>query len=141
MVRNANRQRQPFALAFVDVRMPPGMEITGRVLDVGGRPVADAEVTAHLKPEGRFFFVDNAHNPSSVPIDSRRSARSAWRQTRQLGDGREFDIVKIFYEPEALAARLRDLGWQAEVRKTANHFLLAWGSRSGSSGGRGGALE
>jgi demethylmenaquinone methyltransferase/2-methoxy-6-polyprenyl-1,4-benzoquinol methylase len=92
---------------------------------------------SHLKPEGRFFFVDNAHNPSSVPIDSRRSGGPAWRQTRQLGDGREFDIVKIFYQPEALAARLRDLGWQAEVRKTANHFLLAWGSR----GGGGGSLE
>jgi hypothetical protein len=42
---------------------------------------------------------------------------------RRLNDGREFRIVKVFYRPDELAARLADLGWQVEVQATPSYFL------------------
>ena len=42
---------------------------------------------------------------------------------RRLNDGREFDIVKVFYEPADLERRLAALGWQRRVRASGRHFL------------------
>jgi demethylmenaquinone methyltransferase/2-methoxy-6-polyprenyl-1,4-benzoquinol methylase len=42
---------------------------------------------------------------------------------RKLNDGREFDIVKVFYDPTELERRLRELGWHGWVRSTDKYFL------------------
>jgi hypothetical protein len=34
-----------------------------------------------------------------------------------LVDGREFDVVKVFWDPDDLAARLRELAWDVDVRR------------------------
>jgi hypothetical protein len=71
-----------------------------------------------LAPAGRAFFIDSLE-------DSRATARDQKVMTRRtLNDGREFEIVKIFYEPAGLTARLRGLGWNAHVRATPNYFLF-----------------
>ena len=49
-------------------------------------------------------------------------------QRRELNDGRAFEIVKVFHEPEGLAARLEPLGWCGDYRMTANFFI--YGSAS-----------
>ena len=43
--------------------------------------------------------------------------------TRKLNDGREFRIVKLFWEPRALAARLGALGWSAAIAQTPSYFI------------------
>ena len=43
--------------------------------------------------------------------------------TRRLNDGREFRIVKIFYEPRALVAKLAPLGFRADIRQTPRYFI------------------
>jgi demethylmenaquinone methyltransferase/2-methoxy-6-polyprenyl-1,4-benzoquinol methylase len=47
---------------------------------------------------------------------------------RRLNDGREFEIFKVFYQPDELAGRLADLGWSATVDRTANYFLYGFGA-------------
>jgi hypothetical protein len=42
---------------------------------------------------------------------------------RRLNDGREFDIVKVFYEPGDLERRLGALGWRGRVRASGRHFV------------------
>jgi len=42
---------------------------------------------------------------------------------RRLNDGQEFHIVKVYYRPERLAARLIEMGWQTSIHATANYFL------------------
>ncbi len=42
---------------------------------------------------------------------------------RNLKDGREFEIVKLFYEPKSLSQCLQALGWQANVNQTQSFFL------------------
>ena len=41
---------------------------------------------------------------------------------RRLGD-REYTIVKVFYEPEGLEAKLNGLGWEAGVRSAGDDLL------------------
>jgi 2-polyprenyl-3-methyl-5-hydroxy-6-metoxy-1,4-benzoquinol methylase len=74
-----------------------------------------ASVRAMLAPGGRVFFVDNLR-PSTL-------ASASSGEERALNDGRRFRIVKVFYEPEPLAARLRRLGFAGTVASTGRYFL------------------
>jgi len=49
--------------------------------------------------------------------------REAGIVTRKLNDGREFRIVKLFYEPAALTAKLEPLGWKADLTRTPRYFI------------------
>ena len=89
-----------------------------------------AIVERALAPEGRVFFVDEVGD--------------AWRNEdlreefvqgptvpivrRPLKDGRTFDVVKVFWEPTELKARLAELGWDINV-ETSGPFFCAQGHR------------
>jgi SAM-dependent methyltransferase len=76
-------------------------------------------VRSALKPGGRVFLVDSG--PRGDHTDSEE-------QLRELYDGREFTIVKRYWTPDSLEARLSDLGFAFDVRLTANgHFLYGSG--------------
>jgi SAM-dependent methyltransferase len=81
-------------------------------------------VRAALAPGGRVFLVDSgAGDPEHNVID-----RADEHETRSLADGRTFRIVKRRRSPEELAERVRPLGFELELRNTANgHFLLGGG--------------
>jgi len=81
-----------------------------------------ALVRAALKPGGQAFFIDSLPEPTSTakdhgPLDESGVSR------RKLNDGREFNIVKVFYQPSVLERRLADLGWSGWVRSTNKFFL------------------
>jgi demethylmenaquinone methyltransferase/2-methoxy-6-polyprenyl-1,4-benzoquinol methylase len=77
-------------------------------------------VRTALAPGGRVFLVD------SGPLETEPGDD---RQVRQLADGREFCIVKKFWRPAELAERVRPLGFELELRLTANgNFLYGFGS-------------
>jgi SAM-dependent methyltransferase len=80
-----------------------------------------------LKPDGRVFLVDNARLG-----DSRHLVSSAGEVARRrLADGREFDIVKRFWEPGELEREVASVGWRLGVRTTANgYFIHASGARA-----------
>lgn len=83
-------------------------------------------VRSALKPDGRVFFVDSLR--AERPVEKLRQQTSEdHTMLRQLNDGREFRIVKIFYDPEELSARLSDLGWNLRVRTTEDHLLYGFG--------------
>ena len=81
-----------------------------------------ANVRASLKNEGRVFFVDSLLEQSSTAHDHDRLDRTGVVQ-RRLNDGREFSIVKVFYEPADLEGRVNELGWRGWVRSTGRFFL------------------
>jgi demethylmenaquinone methyltransferase/2-methoxy-6-polyprenyl-1,4-benzoquinol methylase len=74
-----------------------------------------------LAPDGRVAFVDEddhaAEHDDRLSIDGTPAAR------RRLSDGREFEIVKVFWSPEDLEARLRSFGWDMNVRRVGETFL------------------
>jgi ubiquinone/menaquinone biosynthesis C-methylase UbiE len=87
-----------------------------------------------LKPDGRVFFVDSLRTETWAEKDRLGQAPQDHTTLRQLNDGREFRIVKIFYDPEELSARLRDLGWDVRVGTTENHLLYGFGEPLVESG-------
>ena len=76
-------------------------------------------VRSALRPAGRVFLIDSG--PPEVVDEGEH-------QVRQLADGREFTIVKRFWQPEALAGRVADLGFQLDLRLTRNGLFLHGGS-------------
>ena len=76
-------------------------------------------VERSLVAGGRVFFVDTL-NPSAldrVPPTKENTA------LRHLSDGREYEIVKVYYDPVELEKKLRERGWKGEVHATEQFFL------------------
>jgi hypothetical protein len=78
-------------------------------------------VRRSLRPGGRVFFIDSLPEPTSTAVDHMLDDTGEVR--RRLNDGREFNIVKLFYEPTGLASMLADLGWRSDVRSTGTYFM------------------
>lgn len=95
-----------------------------------------------LAPGGRVFFADSRYHPDSTAADHVSSDPRSTRSRRRLRDGREFEIVKIFYKPDDLAAQLAALGWVATVQGTANFFLYGTAAtKTSQEEARGSRLE
>lgn len=89
-----------------------------------------AMVASALKPGGRVLFIDSARTDRSTAADHVLPSGGEDTMTRRLDDGREFRIVKRFYDPEELGARLAGLGWQAAVGATPEFFIYGTASRA-----------
>lgn len=101
-------------------------------------------VAACLRPDGRVFVLDNCHpqhqaNVPGSPVEITRSGISGYDgtidtttgiATRNLADGREFTIVKRYWEPDELITRLAALGWAFEASTTGHFFITAHGARA-----------
>jgi SAM-dependent methyltransferase len=86
-------------------------------------------VTASLRPGGRFFFIDGRYETTSTAIDHHLTGEDSISASRRLNDGREFQIVKVFYQPASLVDRLCALGWSSSVKQTRHYFLYGLGHR------------
>jgi SAM-dependent methyltransferase len=76
-----------------------------------------------LKPGGTFLFIDSLRDAESSARDHPLPADD--RSRRRLDDGREFDIVKVYYEPRELERALHDAGFaSADVSTTSRFFML-----------------
>lgn len=81
-----------------------------------------------LKPGGRFFFIDSKLASSSMAANHQLPEKDSTTHIRRLNDGRTFQIYKVFYELDALTARLQSLGWRVDLRQTQNYFIYGSGS-------------
>ena len=86
-------------------------------------------VAAALAPGGKLFFVDSQRHQPQVHHQEEAVTTPQLTQ-RQLDDGREYVIVKNFFEAGDLAARFRDTGLDVDVRETETHFIFGAGTRS-----------
>ena len=62
-----------------------------------------------------MFLVDNPRIEIADPYVIRRGSDL---ELRRLHDGREFQVVEVFYEPEELRSLLDDEGWTARLDAT-----------------------
>ena len=83
-----------------------------------------------IAPDGTVFFVDNRPYAFHAEVSERRSHEGDTIDMRTLNDGREFAIVKNFFEPAALQAELARRGWSGYVRECAAFFIYGAVSRS-----------
>lgn len=79
-----------------------------------------AAVGRVLRPGGRAVFLDEL--PARAVHETGLEGSLT---TRTLLDGSRHQVVKVFYEPADLIARLGELGWTATVTTTANDWFVA----------------
>jgi ubiquinone/menaquinone biosynthesis C-methylase UbiE len=75
-----------------------------------------------LKPGGRLAFIDSLADEASGAADHPTPADDL--AVRRLDDGREFTIVKVFYEPDELREALEAAGFPEIEITTTGRFLL-----------------
>jgi ubiquinone/menaquinone biosynthesis C-methylase UbiE len=101
-------------------------------------------VAGALKPGGKFFFVDSRPEPSSTAKDMVDSLTQNLAQreeavkfsesdyaimTRRLNDGREFQVVKVYYLLANLTEQLKAYDLSITVKQTENFFIYGWGTK------------
>jgi SAM-dependent methyltransferase len=85
-------------------------------------------LAAALAPGGWVCFLDDRHQAhASERFVPDQAAPAVWRPLR---DGSEHRVVKVYYRPDELAARLAELGWSAEIRETGTPLLVGTARRT-----------
>lgn len=84
-------------------------------------------VASALSPGGRVFFVDSARSDLASAADHLLPELGEQTMLRRLSDGREYTIVKHWFEPDALRECLSLTGWDVEVRATPTFFVYGQG--------------
>lgn len=80
-------------------------------------------VAGALRPGGRAFFIDSARTERSTAGDHRLPEEGEATMTRRLDDGRAFQIIKRFYDPDRLTEELAELGWECRMGTTGEFFI------------------
>jgi demethylmenaquinone methyltransferase/2-methoxy-6-polyprenyl-1,4-benzoquinol methylase len=78
-----------------------------------------------LAPNGRVAFVDE--DDRAAGLDDRYSLNGVPAARRKLSDGREFEIVKVFWRPQDLEDRLRSSGWDIKIRRVGETLMYGVG--------------
>ncbi|MEA2653909.1 MAG: hypothetical protein QOI37_1136 [Chloroflexota bacterium] len=79
-------------------------------------------VRGWLKPGGTFAFIDSLSDAESSAVDHPAPADDL--SVRRLDDGREFTVVKVYYEPAELEAALERAAFEMpSVTRTGRFFL------------------
>ena len=78
-----------------------------------------------LRPGGSFAFIDSVLDPQSSAADHPTPADDT--SVRRLDDGREFTIVKVYYERRELEVAMQRTGFRdASVTTTGRFFLTGF---------------
>jgi 2-polyprenyl-3-methyl-5-hydroxy-6-metoxy-1,4-benzoquinol methylase len=85
-------------------------------------------VSAALKPDGILFMVDSRRTPDSTAKDHHLPEEGTTLE-RKLNDGRKFEIVKIFYEPQSLEESFCKVDIAATAQFTDNFFIYVEGRK------------
>lgn len=86
-------------------------------------------VARALRPGGKVFFVDGRREQTSTAVNHILPEQSSQIMTRKLNDGREFQIVKNFYDPAFLASRCAAVSLTVDVRETPTYFVYGCGQK------------
>ena len=89
-------------------------------------------IASALKGGGQIFFVDGRKEPSVMASNQIMPAVDTEFMTRKLNDGREFQIVKNYYQPSKLAHQFASHGLDVDVRETPTLLHLWHRSQAGS---------
>ncbi|GAB1540392.1 hypothetical protein NUACC21_30610 [Scytonema sp. NUACC21] len=78
---------------------------------------------------GKVFIIDSRFSPTSTAKNHILENNNNIYNQRKLNDGREFQVVKIFYQREQLQKKLTESGFDVDVNITDNYFIYACGQK------------
>ena len=82
-----------------------------------------------LSPDGRVAFVDE--DDRGAALEDVRLVGGVPTARRTLSDGRQFDIVKVYWDPADLQARLAELSFDIRIRRVGETFMYGVGRAAG----------
>ena len=86
-----------------------------------------SKVYDSVLPKGKVMIIDSYFEITSSAKDHLLQSKNEIYQKRKLNDEREFQIFKIYYQPDVLLHKLTQAGFQAEARLTDTYFIYAQG--------------
>jgi len=81
------------------------------------------KIKRSLAPDGRVYVVDSARSDRASARDHALQDREDETMLRRLADGREYHIVKHWFQADELQRRLAELGWNAHIQTTCEFFV------------------
>jgi demethylmenaquinone methyltransferase/2-methoxy-6-polyprenyl-1,4-benzoquinol methylase len=81
------------------------------------------KVRRALAPDGRVYLIDSARSHQASARDHTLQDPDEEMMLRRLADGREYHIVKHWFEADALRLQLAELGWNAHIQTTPEYFV------------------
>lgn len=85
-------------------------------------------VRSATRKGGRILMIDSLPDHTSTAANHAAYQPDDVCHTRKLNDGREFKIVKVFYQADALQRKLTEHGFEAQVKTTGRYFWWASGT-------------
>ena len=76
------------------------------------------------KPGGVVWIVDSLNTRTTTSPDQSTETNDE-TQKRILKDGREYEVIKIYYDVPSLTHALERNGFSVDVRATENYFVHA----------------
>jgi demethylmenaquinone methyltransferase/2-methoxy-6-polyprenyl-1,4-benzoquinol methylase len=86
-----------------------------------------AKVYRSVRLGGQVFLADSLFEETSSATNHILNDATNIRQNRKLNDGQEFQVFKIYYQPDLLLEKLNLVGFKSEVKVTDNYFIYANG--------------
>lgn len=86
-----------------------------------------SKVYDSVLPKGKVMIIDSYFEITSSAKDHPLQNKNEIYQKRKLNDEREFQIFKIYYQPDVLLHKLTQAGFQSEARLTDTYFIYAQG--------------
>lgn len=87
------------------------------------------KVYKSVRVGGQVFIVDSRFERTSTANNHILNDDGSIYKSRKLNDGQEYQIVKIFYQPDELQNKLTEVGLKADVKVTDNYFIYANGRK------------
>jgi demethylmenaquinone methyltransferase/2-methoxy-6-polyprenyl-1,4-benzoquinol methylase len=85
------------------------------------------KVWQSVRVGGQVFLIDSRFEQTSTAKNHTLSNETNICYTRKLNDGREYQVVKVFYQPDTLTKQLSEVGFSVDVKLTQNYFIYARG--------------
>jgi 2-polyprenyl-3-methyl-5-hydroxy-6-metoxy-1,4-benzoquinol methylase len=79
-------------------------------------------VAATLAPRGKAIFVDNG--PGEASSERVLADQAVPAVLRQLDDGTQYRVVKVFHDAGTLSDDLTALGWTVRIRSVGGKFIV-----------------
>ncbi|MBD6620723.1 class I SAM-dependent methyltransferase [Komarekiella sp. 'clone 1'] len=87
------------------------------------------KVYQSVRVGGQVFIIDSRFEPTSTAKNHILEDDGNIYKSRKLNNGQEFQIVKIFYQPDELQEKLKKVGFQADTKVTDNYFIYVHGKK------------
>jgi 2-polyprenyl-3-methyl-5-hydroxy-6-metoxy-1,4-benzoquinol methylase len=84
------------------------------------------KVRRALSPGGRVYLIDSARSERASARDHALQEPEEELMLRRLADGREYRIVKHWFDADGLGRQLAELGWDARIQSTREFFIYGY---------------